>query len=796
MNRYSDVEIDFSLLKEKPINIRAILMKYLNHWRWFVISMAISLTLAIIYLMYAVPNYKVETAILFKDDMRGGVSELNVLKEMGLITQKSNVDNEVEVLKKSLIIEQVVRDMDLHIEYSEDKTFGFIKNTKLDNIIPKFLKSKEVVLFGDENPFFITISDNIVSDIVRPISFEVLISDDNHYTFNGKHNGVKFNVKANASDSIVNLPFGEIHLIKNTNFASGSNIDKINISINNPLKVAFSYQKSMKIELTSKTSSVANITLITMKGSLGRAFLKNYIEAYNQKGINDQIELADKTSKVIEEHLAQLSGELSSVETEAQDYKQSKGITNIVSQADIYSSQSVNVRQRQIDTESQLSIVTSIYNQVESISDFTQLIPASSGITSPSLIAQIESYNKLVLEHSRLSRIASSSNQSMIDLNRRLESTLFSLKSGLRNEKNNLEIQLRDITSMLSQNYARMRAIPQQEREYSDILRQQNVKETLFVYLLQKKEEKYMNMASVTPNSQLIDNIYVKGRATPNLILVGLIFIALGIAVPFATIVFKDILRYQIYTKEELEEISSLPVLGLLPKINNAESFVILENSKDTFSEMMRLIRANLLFVCGKKDKVINVLSSLSGEGKTFVSINLAQSIALLGNKVLIIGLDIRKPKLSKALGINNKNGITLYLSGQISKEELIIPSEVNPNLFIIPSGPIPPNPNELLAKDELDNLIKELRGQFDYIIIDTPPIGIVSDSFLLNRVTDVNLLVVRSGHTPKRYIEDIDTHYKDNKLKKVYFILNSVDMNKGYYGYGYGKKYSYGYGE
>ena len=280
------------------------------------------------------------------------------------------------------------------------------------------------------------------------------------------------------------------------------------------------------------------------------------------------------------------------------------------------------------------------------------------------------------------------------------------------------------------------------------------------------------------------------------IIIVGLIFIALGLAVPFITIVLKDILRYQIYTKEELEEISSLPVLGLLPKINNAESFVILENSKDTFSEMMRLIRANLLFVCGKKDKVINVLSSLSGEGKTFVSINLAQSIALLGNKVLIIGLDIRKPKLSKALGINNKNGITLYLSGQISKEELIIPSEVNPNLFIIPSGPIPPNPNELLAKDELDNLIKELRGQFDYIIIDTPPIGIVSDSFLLNRVTDVNLLVVRSGHTPKRYIEDIDTHYKDNKLKKVYFILNSVDMNKGYYGYGYGKKYSYGYGE
>lgn len=794
MNKYSDPEIEFSLLAEKPIDFTGILMKYLSHWKWFAFSVVFFCVIALLYIIYAVPTYKVETSILFKDDMRGGVSELNVLKEMGLITQRSNVDNEVEVLKKSLIIEQVVRDMNIYIDYSENKTLSIFDKIGIEKILPNFIKSKRSVLYGDESPFRIHVSEEITNNIGRPIAFDVLIDKNNQYEFTGKYNGAKYQIMAQPADTVVNLPFGRIRLTKNNAVRNKDENRLIKVVISDPLSTAMAYQNAMKIELTSKTSSVANISLVCSNGNMGREFLKNYIETYNNKGIADQIELADKTSKVIEEHLAQLSGELSSVETQAQDYKQSKGLTNITSQADIYNSQSANVRQRQIDIESQLSIISNINRQVQSISDHTQLIPAGSGITNSFLNTQIDAYNKLVMERNRLSRIASSSNQSMIDLNRKIESTFASLRSGLQNEQNNLEIQLQDLSAMLSQNYARLRAIPQQEREYSDIVRQQNVKEALFVYLLQKKEEKYMNMASVTPNSRLIDNIYIKGLASPNVMIVGIIFLALGLIVPFLVITTKDLLRYQVYTKAEIEALTSIPVLGELPKVGKTDAMLVQENNNDTFNEMMRLIRTNLLFVSASQEKVINVMSSISGEGKTFTSANLAQSLALLDKKVLMIELDIRKPKLAEFLKIENDKGITLYLSGQLSKEELIVPTAIHPNLYFIPSGPIPPNPNELLAKKELDTLIEDLRDQFDFIIIDTSPIGVVSDSFLLNRIADINLYITRASFTPKKYIEDADKYFKEGKLKKVYFILNSIDLNKGIYGYGYGKRYSYGY--
>lgn len=255
-------------------------------------------------------------------------------------------------------------------------------------------------------------------------------------------------------------------------------------------------------------------------------------------------------------------------------------------------------------------------------------------------------------------------------------------------------------------------------------------------------------------------------------------------------------MRYQIENKEELEAMSTVPVLGEIPKTDQTGNVLVKENSTDSFTEMVRLLRANLLFVMDSPDKkVINMLSSVSGEGKSFVTINLAISLALLEKKVLIIELDVRKPRLADYIGIENKSGITLYLSGQINQNELIKPTGIHPNLSIITAGTIPPNPNELLAKPALDQLIDDLRRQFDYIVIDTAPIGVVSDSLLLNRLADVTLYVVRAEFTPKKDIEDATTLYKKKKIKNMYFVLNDVDLNKHTYRYGYGKKYGYGYG-
>ena len=793
MNKFTSVEEEFISMAEKPIDVTAILLKYLSYWKWFVLSVILCLMVAFIYIYFTLPVYQVGTSIVFKDDERGGgITQLNVFKEMGVVTRRSNVDNEVEILKKSLIVERVIRDLGLYVTYSELKPVFPFKINGLEDITSRLPHRKTAVLYGDESPLKLTVSENILNRIGMPIEFDVQVDDSGLYTFTGVYGKDKFHVIASSNDSTVRFPFGDVRIDKGkTAFKENT---KIQISINNPLNVANFYLGTLEVELTSKTSSVANIKFQTYNINLGNDFLKNYIKSYNEKGINDQRELAAETSEVIEAHLANLSNELSAVEDQTQDFRQSRGLTNISSQADLYNSQLANISERRMDVESQYSIVSDVLRLVEQAGQY-QLIPASSGINSPVLNEQISSYNNQVMERNKLARIASSTNQTMININSQLQSTFNSVLSGLRNEKNNLEIQLRDINLEYSRNNAKIRAIPQQERAFSDLIRQQNIKEDLFLYLLQKKEERYMNMTTVEPNSKMIDNVQMMGVSWPNKMFIMLIALAIGMIIPLLGIKIKDILRYQIDTREDLKDLSSVPVLGEIPKMDQIEGVAVKEGSNDSFNEMIRLLRANLLFVIdGKEKKVINVLSSISGEGKSFVLVNLAMSLAILDKKVLIIELDIRKPKLAKVLNLKDKQGITLYLSGHLDKSELVNPSGIHPNLSIITAGTIPPNPSELLAKPQLDELVNDMRSQYDYILIDTSPVGLVSDSFLLDRLTDVNLYVARVGYTPKKMIENADMYFRENRLKKMYYILNYVDLNGVDYRYGLGKKYGYGY--
>ncbi len=805
MNMYSEVELEFNKLADKPIDILGILMKYLIHWKWFLLSIFICIFLAVAYIYFTLPKYQVETAILFKDDLKGGASEITTFREMGVVSRRNNADNEVEILKKALIVESVVRNLGIYATYTEMKPLSILAKVGIENNVPSFLIKRTKSLYGNESPVLIKMADSDLDRLTNFVDIDVIVYPTGNYDFWVDYNDNNYRYNLSPGDTILDFPFGKIDV--STTPLIHSKEMMVNITINRPADVANMYLGNLTIELTSKTSSVADIALICSNTALGRDFLIKYIDTYNQKGIEDQIELADKTSKLIEDQLAKLSGELNLVENQVQNFKQSQGLTDIASQANLYNSQMASVGQRRMDIESQLSIVTNLNNYVQGINSHEQLIPTSSGISNQSLNNQITSYNNLVLERNKLARIASSSNQSMIDLNHQLSSMLNSVKSSLENEKNNLEIQYSDIEAVYNQNRARVSAIPHQERVYSDIMRQQNIKEELFLFLLQKKEEKYMNMATVAPSSKIIDNIRVAGIVAPKKMMILAIFILLGLMFPVVIIKVKGMLQYKIVSKEELEKITSIPVLGEIPRVvindkflltNNktvTERTLITENGNDSFNEMVRLLRANLMFIInGKDNKVINILSSISGDGKTFTSINLAMSLALIDKKVLLIDMDIRKPKLAKELGLNSKEGMTLYLSRSMTKENLIKPSGLHPNLSVITAGAIPPNPNELLAKPLLDELINELRNDFDYIFIDTAPLGLVSDGFLLNRLADVNLYVVRSEYTPKKYLEDVDRHFKEGKLKRLYFILNSVNLDAAEYRYGFGKKYRYGY--
>ncbi len=782
--KLSNPEKEFKLLSEKSFDFIGLFIKYLSFWKWFVVSLVIFIAIAVVHIKYSLPIYKIETAVLFQDSHKGsGSSAMEAFDGMGLITQKSNVDNEMEMIASSLIADKVVRELECYTSY-----------TRMEYFL-NFLKYKKETLHASESPIHITLSEEMLNNIEDPIVLEVLAKANGTIEFSGKHLDKAFTVKSSLKDSIVIFPFGEVFLAKTTFIPKEDML--LEVVIKHPLNVADQFISSLKMEVTSKSSSVVTLSLNSSNARAGKDFLEHLIEVYNREMLNDQLKLADKTSEIIDIHLAQLSDELSNVDSQAQDYKQSQGITDIANQSHLYSMQSSGLEQRRLDVETQLSIVSDLYSFVVNQKPGDQLLPANSGVSSASLNSMIASYNTLVLEKTRLSRVASSSNQAMIDLSSQIESMYSSVKSSLQNEKNNLQIALRDLSEQLGLDRARLRAVPGQQRIYSDITRQQGVKEELFLFLLQKKEEKYMNMATTEPNTKLIDYVRIKGIVSPNKMLSLLIGLFFGLLLPIIIIRIKELMRYQIADKQELAEISNVPILGQIPKTLDTTKMIINEDGTDSFTEMVRLLRANLLFIIDSVDKkVINMVSSISGEGKTFLTMNLATSLALLDKKVLVIELDIRRPKFGLFIDVPHEWGMTMFLSGHQTADNLIKPSGIHPNLFMINAGPIAPNPNELLAKSKLDQLIKDLREQFDYILVDTAPVGLVSDSLMLNRIADVNLYVVRADYTPKKNIEDATIIYNQGRLKNMYFILNSVDFNKRTYRYGYGKRYGYGYSQ
>jgi capsular exopolysaccharide synthesis family protein len=791
MNKYLEFEED-NIKKTEFINV---FFKYISFWKWFIASIIICVTLAVIYVNYTLPKYEITTSIILKDDQKGGgTTEMETFKDMGLFTQKNNVDNELEILNKSILAQQAVRELGIYANYIQIGTLQIVNLLGINVRNSNIGQFNEKVIYGDECPIIVRLPDGMLDNMTKSIGFEIMIHPYGEYEFFGSYLKKKYLVKASISDSQVILPFGKVYITRGKLRPSEDMLVKV--TLQSPLSKATELMSQIKMDLTSKTTSTVDITLTTSNVKLGKDFLNKLIDVFNRKDMEDQSKMATKTAQFIDDRLISLTNELGDVESKVESYKQNQGLTDIQSQSNMFIQQTGDLSQKRLQVETQLAVVSGLDDYLHKKENRYQLIPSSSGIESSGLSELINNYNNLVIQRNRLSRIASSSNQAMIDLNSQIESMFSTVQSSVRNERNNIQIGQKDLLSKNSENTAHIRAIPRQEKEYTEIKRQQGVKEALFLFLLQKKEEKYLNMSVVEPIAKLIDSVDSTGEPiSPKKPMILLFSLFMGIIIPVLLIYARDLFRYQIENIEELEHFSIVPVLGEIPMVRKGGDLIIHENSTDSFTEMVRLLRTNLLFVLDSPEKkVINMVSSISGEGKTFVTINLAMSLAMLDKKVLVIGLDIRKPKLAEYLNMDNKTGITLFLSGHLAKEQLIRPSGLHPNLSVITAGPIPPNPNELLAKPLLDKLLVDLREQYDYIVIDTAPIGIVSDSFSLKRLADVNLYVVRADFTPKKNIEEATTLYKNKKLNDLYFILNSSDNKKHSYQYGFGKKYEYGY--
>lgn len=589
------------------------------------------------------------------------------------------------------------------------------------------------------------------------------------------------------------------------------NVRHITATINKPMRVAKGYCSSLSIAPTSKTTSVAVISLKNSSLQCGQDFINQLLEMYNRNTNNDKNEIAQKTAEFIDERISIISKELGSTEADLETFKRDAGITDLTSEAQIALAGNAEYEKKSVENRTQISLVNDLRKYLKG--NEYEVLPSNVGLQDAALIGAIERYNEMLVERKRLLRTSTENNPAIVNLDTSIRAMKANVQATLEGTLQGLMITKSNLDREASRYSRRISNAPGQERAYVSIARQQEIKAGLYLMLLQKREENAIALAATANNAKIIDEAIADDTpVSPKRSMIYLIALVLGVGIPVSIIYLIELTKFKIEGRADVEKLTSVPIIGDIPltdeKNDKNGSIAVFENKNNLMSETFRNIRTNLQFMLDNDQKVILVTSTVSGEGKSFVSANLAISLSLLGKKVVIVGLDIRKPGLNKVFHLSNKEkGITQYLSNpETDLMELVQPSDINKNLFILPGGAVPPNPTELLARNGLDKAIEILKQNFDYVIMDTAPIGMVTDTLLVGRVADLSVYVCRADYTHKAEYTLINELAIEKKLSKLCTVINGVDLKKRKYGYyygygkygkyyGYGKRYGYGYG-
>ena len=574
------------------------------------------------------------------------------------------------------------------------------------------------------------------------------------------------------------------------------------------MRVARWYCKSMTIEPTSKTTSVAVISLKNSSLRRGQDFINKLLEMYNINTNNDKNEIAQKTAEFIDERIGIISKELGSTEESLETFKRNAGITDLTSEAQIALTGNAEYEKKRVENQTQINLVEDLRRYMRG--NEYEVLPGNIGLQDAGLVAQIDRYNEMLVERKRLLRTSTENNPTIINLDTSIRAMKMNVDVTLDRTLQGLLITKADLDREASRFSRRINEAPGQERQFVSIARQQEIKSGLYLLLLQKREENAITLAATANNAKIIDDaIADEIPVSPKGKMIYLIALVLGVGIPVGVIYLINLTKFRIEGRSDVEKLTSLPIVGDIPLTDEKQGAIaVFENQNNLMSETFRNIRTNLQFMLENDKKVILVTSTVSGEGKSFISANLAISLSLLGKKVVIVGLDIRKPGLNKVFNIPRKEiGITQYLANpENNLMDLVQLSDVSKNLYILPGGTVPPNPTELLARDGLDKAIETLKKNFDYVILDTAPVGMVTDTLLIGRVADLSVYVCRADYTHKNEYTLINELAVNNKLPSLCTVINGLDLKRRKYGYyygygkygkyyGYGKRYGYGYG-
>ena len=791
--------------KEENIDVKELLFKYLIHWPWFVGAVIACLIAAWAYLYMSTPVYNISATVLIKDDKKGGgagmSTELENLGLDGLISSSQNIDNEIEVLRSKTIAKEVVEDLGLYISYTDKDEFPS-RNIYKTSPVQVSLTPQEADLL--EKPM-------IVEMTLQPqggMDVNVKIGDDEYQKYFEKLPAVFPTDRGTLAffltpDSVLS---SKRTLEETTD--SEKTTRNITATINKPLAVAKAYCKNMTIEPTSKTTSVAVISLKNSNVQRGKDFINKLLEMYNINTNNDKNEVAQKTAEFINERISIISKELGSTEKDLESFKRGAGITDLTSDAQIALTGSAEYEKKRVENQTQINLLQDLQKYMQN--EGYEVLPSNIGLQDLNLAAAINRYNEVLVERKRLLRTSTENNPTIINLDTSIHAMKENVQVSLDRVLRGLFITKADLDREASRYSRRISEAPGQEREFVSIARQQEIKAGLYLMLLQKREENAITLAATANNAKIIDDaIADDAPVSPKGKMIYLVALVLGVGIPVGVIYLLELTKFKIEGRSDVEKLTSVPIIGDIPLTDEKQGAIaVFENQNNLMSETFRNIRTNLQFMLENDKKVILVTSTVSGEGKSFISANLAISLSLLGKKVVIVGLDIRKPGLNKVFNIPRKEvGITQYLANpEKNLMDFVQLSDVSKNLYILPGGTVPPNPTELLARDGLDKAIETLKKNFEYVILDTAPVGMVTDTLLIGRVADLSVYVCRADYTHKNEYTLINELADKDKLPSLCTVINGLDLKRRKYGYyygygkygkyyGYGKRYGYGYG-
>lgn len=750
------------------INLLQLYNDYKSKWWWFVISVILCCALALLYSLRKNPVYQVSANVLISQEDDSKQSSVMKMFSMGdMFGGMSTVDDELMVMSSHSVIRAALKELQLNKGY-------FVR----ENIIKGEQKYNNA-------PVEIFYEPSINDTLSVVLAFRIKVSDDEKVDVSVKAKRETIaKVKGKTFPVSVQTPYG-LFVFNKTKYLIKGESFKETITLCNYDLAAENFGKDLDISIPNKKANLIYLGFKSPVIQLSKDLLNTVVEKYNEVGITEKQKKGQKTAEFIDGRLKTLAQELNVSEKEVEDYKKSNNLTDVSAEASYLMGQRGELESQLVAAETEFQILNMTREFLANPANKYSLVPVSGNVGAAS--DAIASYNELVLERLKLENNAKPNNAAMKALSEQIDAMRGNIVVSVDKSVENSLVKLRELRQKSNESMSRLGNIPRQEREYVNLKRQQEVKSELFTYLLQQREETAISIANSMPRGMIVDEAYAIFKpVSMSRFRLLLIAFVLGMAFPIGLLYLRNKFKTKFESREEFEHYSEVPVIGEVCQTKRKGTLMV--NGSSSVAEMFRLIRSNLQYVVnGKDDKVILVTSTVPGEGKSFISVNLAGTLALLGKKVLLIGMDIRKPQLANYLGLPTEPGLTQYLaSDNFPLSKIIRPNAVMKNMDLIVAGPIPPNPAELLASHKVEDLFREVRAEYDYVIIDSAPVGAVSDTFSLERISDATIYVCRANYTSIRDIDFINDLYADNRLRKMSVVVNGTAIHKGY-GYGYG---------